>query len=256
MGFKSPSHNDDTFNTRFKPYARASPRAIRPLAARDIEDLELGIELSLRSYYFELERRDYVEPNNYLYVVLTERYQETRMGSAMELDRPITFSGTYGCLDTIMADDETGPLAVVPSGSQAHIQSGENHSPKRERLVRGLQKTADKYLLRHFQANDPHTEELRERINIALRAAMLGADVDNMVPRPKTAHHTKSKEGEPAIIQTTDEYIIPPAMARCIVNCVAKGLQSLRNTLSIKSQVLDFGEVYPDTMPGGLDVIQ
>lgn len=119
MGFKSPSRNDDTFNTRFKPYARASPRAIRPLAARDIEDLELGIELSLRSYYFELERRDYVEPNNYLYVVLTERYQETRMGSAMELDRPITFSGTYGCLDTIMADDEVSTTAS--DGSTTYV---------------------------------------------------------------------------------------------------------------------------------------
>ncbi|KAG1785052.1 uncharacterized protein HD556DRAFT_1314594 [Suillus plorans] len=190
MGFKSPSHNDDTFNTRFKPYARASPRAIRPLAARDIEDLELGIELSLRSYDFELERRDNVEPNNYLYIVLTERYQETRMGSAMELDQPITFSGTYGCLDTIMADDEVSTTASDGSTTYAHIQSGENHSAKRERLVRGLQKTADNTPSRHA-----------------------GADVDNMVPCPKTAHHTKSKEGEPAIIQTTDEYIIPPTIA-------------------------------------------
>lgn len=62
-------------------------------------------------------------------------------------------------------------------------------------------------MLRHFQANDPHTEELRERINIALRAAMLGADVDNMVPRPKTAHHTKSKEGEPAIVRQNNDLI-------------------------------------------------
>ncbi|KAG1810288.1 uncharacterized protein HD556DRAFT_1436004 [Suillus plorans] len=172
----------------------------------------------------------------------------------MKLDLPITSSGTYGCVDTIMADDETGPLAVVPAGNQTHIESGDNNSPKRAKLVRGLQKTADKYLQRHFEANDPHTEELHERVHIALRAAMLGVNIDGMEPRPKTAHHTQSTEGEPTIVQMTNKYIIPPAMARAIVNCLAKGLQSLRNTLSAKSKVLDLGELYPGTMPGGLDV--
>jgi hypothetical protein len=68
-------------------------------------------------------------------------------------------------------------------------------------------------LLRHFKANDPHTEELRECINIAFRAAMLGADVDNMVPRPKTAYHTRSKEGEPAIVRQNNDL-----MANCTSN--------------------------------------
>jgi hypothetical protein len=72
----------------------------------------------------------------------------------------------------------------------------------------------------------------------------------------------------------TNEYIIPPAVARGIVNCVAKGLRSLRNTLSAKLKLVEpiigAGEstwlkfalhdmtpegkaVYPKTMPGEFD---
>ncbi|KAG2094046.1 uncharacterized protein F5147DRAFT_657287 [Suillus discolor] len=185
---------------------------------------------------------------------------KTQMGSDMEIDLPIISNGTYGCTDTIMADREVSTatmlvhLTAYATGNRAHTESCENYCTKRIKLIRGLQKTADKYLRRHFKTDDLRTEQLRKHVNTALRAATLGFDIHGMIPLKVQ----QFRWGDETIVQTTNEYIIPPAVAQGIVNCVAKGLRSLRNALSANPKsielIVDAGElVYPTTMPGGFD---
>ncbi|KAG2103030.1 hypothetical protein BD769DRAFT_1393578 [Suillus cothurnatus] len=200
------------------------------------------------------------------------KFKSMQMGSNMEIDLPIISSRTYGCTDTIMANEETGPLTNIATGNSAQTESRENYCPKRTKLVRGLQKTADKYLQCHFKKDDPRTERLCERVHIALHAATLGVDVHGMVLHYRSTDYSQPEDKRK--IQMTNEYIIPPAVARGIMNCVAKGLRSLRNTLSAKLKLVEpiigAGEstwlkfalhdvtpegkaVYPKTMPGEFD---
>ncbi|KAG2102304.1 hypothetical protein BD769DRAFT_1671462 [Suillus cothurnatus] len=168
MGSNLPSRKHSTFNTQFSPYARASPRALRSLEAHEIQELEWGIKASLKSYQLELQRR--------------EDDVGIWTGSDMDIDLPISSaSGTYGCVDTAMEDDEIRPLALVPVGNIVSNESEGHRSPKRRRLVRGLQKTVDKYIQRHLETKDPRTDRVRKRVHIALQAALVCVDVDDMV---------------------------------------------------------------------------
>ncbi|KAG1810519.1 hypothetical protein EV424DRAFT_1349903 [Suillus variegatus] len=173
MGSNLPSRKYSAFNTRFNPYAKASPRTLRSSEAHEIQELEWGIKASLKSYQLELQQR---EDDVGIWI-----------GSDMDIDLPMSSaSGTYGCVDTAMEDDELTKykirsLAVVPVKNIACGKSEGHQSPKRRRLVRGLQKTADKYIQRHFKTTDPRTDQVRKRVHIALQAALVCVDVDDMV---------------------------------------------------------------------------
>ncbi|KAG2049754.1 hypothetical protein BDR06DRAFT_974978 [Suillus hirtellus] len=81
-------------------------------------------------------------------MLVTEKCQNVRMGSTMDIDLPLSLnSGTYGCVDITMEDDECkiGPLAVIPA---------DNKAPEK-RLIHSLQKTVDKYLQCHLYEKVP-----------------------------------------------------------------------------------------------------
>ncbi|KAG2046079.1 hypothetical protein BDR06DRAFT_1015035 [Suillus hirtellus] len=218
------------FNTRLSPYATASPHALRSSEVHDIQELEWGIKASLKSYQLELQRRgDHVG---------------TRKGSDMDIDLPMRCtSGTYGCVDTAMEDDETRSLAIVPVGNVAGCESEGYQSPKKRRLVRGLQKTVDRYIQRHLETNDPRTDHIRKRMHIALQAALLCTDIDDMLVQ------TPRDENKPKF-QPTDDYLVPHAVAYYIVNGVTSGLRSLGIALSTALNNLKTITGTGSTIPG------
>ncbi|KAG2367153.1 hypothetical protein BDR07DRAFT_1373128, partial [Suillus spraguei] len=208
------------FNTRFSPYARASPRALRSSEAHEIQELEWGIKASLKSYQLELQRR---EDDVGIWI-----------GSDMDIDLPMSSaSGTYGCVDTAMEDEEHKMLlAVVPVGDFVGGESEGHQFPKRRRLVRGLHKTVEKYMQRHLDTKDPRTDQVRERVHIALQAALVCVDVNDVVLP------MQSLDGGNKPAQQTDDYLIPYAIANRIVNGVTSGLQLLGIALSTTSKDL------------------
>ncbi|KAG1844687.1 hypothetical protein F4604DRAFT_1937376 [Suillus subluteus] len=199
MNSNLPSRMHSACTRRFQPYARVSTHSLRSLEARDVQELERGIKASLESHRLETRRRS--------------GDVNIRMGSAMDIDLPLNSSnGTYGCVDTTMEDDKIGPLAVVPT---------ENNGP-RKRLVRGLQKAVDKYLQRHLDGNNPRTNQVRERMHIALQAALLGIDVDEIMVHKQSHEQTQTNKGGNNTWedQTTDDYLIPSAIAHHILDGV------------------------------------
>ncbi|KAG2108578.1 hypothetical protein BD769DRAFT_1675279 [Suillus cothurnatus] len=147
----------------------------------------------------------------------------------MDIDLPISSaSGTYGCVDTAMEDDEIRPLALVPVGNIVSDESEGHRSPKRRRLVRRLQKTVDKYIQRHLETKDPRTDRVRKRVHIALQAALVCVDVDDMVLLVQTSDGPKTKP--------TDDYLIPHAIAYRIVDGVTSGLRLLGIALRTTSK--------------------
>ncbi|KAG1820806.1 hypothetical protein EV424DRAFT_1347053 [Suillus variegatus] len=89
--------------TWFNPYARPSPHPHSHcfLKKYEIQELKWGIRASMKSYERELQRHQ------------DNHWQDVWMGYDMDLDQPITSSGTYGCADTVMADDEVDGWAEV-----------------------------------------------------------------------------------------------------------------------------------------------
>ncbi|KAG1874141.1 hypothetical protein C8R48DRAFT_669747 [Suillus tomentosus] len=164
---------------------------------------------------------------------------KTQMGSDMEIDPPIIFNGTYGCTDSIMADREVSTatmLVHLTAYASERPDPSLSLQPETGRTLKAARTTALKgsnsfAACRKLQINDLRTEQLRKRVNIALRTATLGFDIHGMMPHYRSADYAQPR-GDETIVQTTNEYIIPPAVARGIANCVAKGLRSLRNTLS------------------------
>lgn len=118
------------------------------------------------------------------------------MGSDMDLDLPINGrSGTYGCVDSVMSDNEVSnsplpintttyckskeikPLAIIPMIA-VEARRYQYQSPKKRKLLRGLHKIIDKYIDHHCKRKHASTDQIRERMYIALQAALLDVDVD------------------------------------------------------------------------------
>ncbi|KAG2094393.1 uncharacterized protein F5147DRAFT_778997 [Suillus discolor] len=170
MASKIISRKDNTLKARFNPYGRPSPRSLRgTMNAYEMQELEWGIKASIKSYQRELRQR--------------EDDKDVWMGFAMDLDLPIsTGSGTYGCADTTMVDDENGPLAIVSTTNDCgEAQWYQYQSPKKRKLVRRLHTRVNKYIDRHCEIKHVSTEQLRERMYIALQTALLDVDVDEIM---------------------------------------------------------------------------
>ncbi|KAG1843217.1 hypothetical protein C8R48DRAFT_678778 [Suillus tomentosus] len=220
----------DALSSRNQP----SARALRGnLLAYEVQELQWGINASLISYERELQRSS---------------DEDMYMGSAMDLDLPnSTGNGTYSCMDTLMMDDEVEPFAIVPITYRSSYQT-----PKTRNLIRGLHKSANKYIDRHCKKKHPITERLSERIYIALHTATLGIDVEDIVlPEVREQTIEVAKQSE-----LPTDHLISPAIARRIFNGVMpkvkRGLQSLGAALIVKSSVPVGGYLtgYPATMPG------
>ncbi|KAG2114204.1 uncharacterized protein F5147DRAFT_650013 [Suillus discolor] len=332
MGSNLPSRKHSKFNTRFSPYARASPRALRSSEAHEIQELEWGTKASLKSYQLELQRQEddvgsvtptrapalptpapalldsprggappaprktvvwtAVTPpgamtrpwprwpctcsmeapcistsavlprspeesltfrqgqttlsfSRLTRVVAEKTYPSSHtsthsrrnsiwIGSDMDIDLPMSSaSGTYGCVDTAMEDEEHKILlAVIPVGDFVGGESEGHQFPKRRRLVHGLHKTVEKYMQRHLDTKDPRTDQVRERVHIALQAALVCVDVNDVV-LPMQSPDSGNKAA-----QQTDNYLIPYVIANRIVNGVTSGLQLLGIALSTTSKDL------------------
>lgn len=121
------------------------------------------------------------------------------MGSDMDLDLPINGrSGTYGCVDSVMSDNEVSnsplpintttyckskeikPLAIIPMIA-VEARRYQYQSPKKRKLLRGLHKIIDKYIDHHCKRKHASTDQIRERMYIALQAALLDVDVDEII---------------------------------------------------------------------------
>jgi hypothetical protein len=117
----------------------------------------------------------------------------------MGSDLPINAgSGAYGCVDSVMSDNEVsnsslpinttayckskeiGPLAIIPMIT-IEARRYQYQSPKKRKLVRGLHKGVNKYIDRHCKRKHANTDQLRERMYIALQAALLDMDVDEIM---------------------------------------------------------------------------
>lgn len=176
------------------------------------------------------------------------------MGSDMNLDQPITSgSRTYGCADTVMADDEASKLyCLVKDQNLLYIkqirqlsivsttkicsegQWYQYQSPKNRKLVCDLHKGVNKYIDRHCKRKHTRTNQLRKHMYIALQAALLEVDVDEiMLPEESSDEIQTSEVGENDVRQIIDsmiymddiigfqqDYLISPAVARRILDGV------------------------------------
>ncbi|KAG2151553.1 uncharacterized protein EDB93DRAFT_1103006 [Suillus bovinus] len=140
---------------RFNPYGRPSPCSLRgAINAYEMQELKWVIKASITSYECELWQH---EDDKDAWMVFT-----------MDLDLPIsTESGTYGCMDTTMADDEAWWYQY--------------QSPKKRKLVRGLHACVNKYIDHHCEIRHAGTEQLRKHMYIALQSALLDVDVDEIM---------------------------------------------------------------------------
>ncbi|KAG2740867.1 hypothetical protein P692DRAFT_20822457 [Suillus brevipes Sb2] len=235
MASKIPSRKNSTFKTRFNPYGRPSPHSLRgTISAYETQELKWGIKASIKSYERELQRR--------------EDDKDVWMGSAMDFDLPIsTGSGTYGCAE---AYDEIGPLAIDSRTNNCYeARSYQYQSPKKRKLVRGLHTRVNKYIDRHCEIKHASTDQLRERMHIALQAALLDVYVDEiMLPE---ASSDQVQVGKHSGLQ--QECLTPLMVARQFFNGVGY-LLSLGTAVTTKSSVSDIvyktDKGYPATMPG------
>ncbi|KAG2115328.1 uncharacterized protein F5147DRAFT_649698 [Suillus discolor] len=187
--------------TRFNPYARPSPCPCSHFLKKyEIQELKWGIRASMKSYECELQRH---------------QDNDVWMGSDMDLDRPITSSGTYGCADTVMADDEIEHLSIV---SMTKIRSEgrwyQYQSPKKRKFICDLHKGVNKYIDRHCKGKHMRTNQLRKRIYIALQAALLEVDVDEIMLPEESSDEVQTYEG------FQEDYLISPAVAQRILDGV------------------------------------
>ncbi|KAG1866924.1 hypothetical protein F4604DRAFT_1927918 [Suillus subluteus] len=130
------------------------------------------------------------------------------MGSAMMVDEPNSLGETSGSAQvvdiTITSLDATNiihfklGLTVFPAPISANLvinigsnQAGGHVSPKKGKLIRGVQKTIIKYVERHCKAGHPTTDLLCEHINTVLEGVLLGMEMNNIImPR----HDSKGGE--------------------------------------------------------------
>ncbi|KAG2744788.1 hypothetical protein P692DRAFT_20743065 [Suillus brevipes Sb2] len=210
--------------TRFNPYARPSPRprSWGFLKKYEIHQLNCGIRASMKSYERELQRH---------------QDNDIWMGYDMDLDQPITSSGTYGCADTVMADDEIEYLSIV--SMTKNCSEGrwyQYQSPKKRKFVYGLHKGANKYIDRHCKGKHIRTNQLRERVYIALQAALLEVDIDE-IALPKSSDEVQTYK----VRETDEDYLISPAVAQRILDgvnyLIPKEVKRRLRSLSAKSLV-------------------
>ncbi|KAG1850325.1 hypothetical protein C8R48DRAFT_676825 [Suillus tomentosus] len=163
-----PSRKYSTINMRFNPYGRPSLRSHRKtMNPYDMQEMEWGIKASIDSYERELRQRE---------------DEDVQMGSDMDLNLSINArSGTYGCVDSVMSNyEEIEPLAVIPMIA-FEAWRYQYQSPKKRKLVRGLHKGINKHIDHHCKKKHAGTDQLRERMYIALQAALLDVDVDEII---------------------------------------------------------------------------
>jgi hypothetical protein len=75
---------------------------------------------------------------------------------------------------------EIGPLAIIPMIT-IEARWYQYQLPKKRKLVRGLHKGINKYIDRHCKRKHANTDQLRECMYIALQAALLDMDVDEIM---------------------------------------------------------------------------
>ncbi|KAG0692288.1 hypothetical protein DFH29DRAFT_882698 [Suillus ampliporus] len=222
--------------TRFNPYGRPSPHSLRgTISAYETQELKWGIKASIKSYERELQQR--------------EDDKDVWMGSTMDFDLPIsTGSGTYGCVEP--SYDEIGPLAIDSRTNNCYeARSYQYQSPKKRKLVRGLHTCINKYINHHCEIKHASTDQLRKRMHIALQAALLDVDVDEiMLPE---ASSDQVQVGKHDGLQ--QECLTPLMVARQFFNGVSY-LLSLGTAVTTKPSVSDIvyktDKGYPATMPG------
>ncbi|KAG1895990.1 uncharacterized protein F5891DRAFT_983838 [Suillus fuscotomentosus] len=178
MAFNLPTHRFSAFRPRYNLYSRPPPHSLREsLKAYEIQEIEWSIK--------------------------------ALMGSAMDLYLPIAAgSSTYGCVDTAMENDEEVELLSIVSVTNIWGDAAWSRyqSPKKKKLVRGLHKGINKYIDRHCKKH-AKTDRLRERMYIALQAALVDVDIDDIMLAKKRAEQSQND-------------LIPPAVAECIFNRV------------------------------------
>ncbi|KAG2145753.1 hypothetical protein BD769DRAFT_1660877 [Suillus cothurnatus] len=239
MASKIPSQKYSAINTRFNPYGRPSLRSLRKTVnAYDMQEMEWGIKASIDSYERELRQRE---------------DEDVQMGS----DLPINArSGAYGCVDSVMSDnEEIGPLAIIPMIT-IEARRYQYQSPKKRKLVRGLHKGVNKYIDRHCKRKHANTDQLRERMYIALQAALLDMDVDEiMMPDASSDQAQAGKHSgnqQECLISLEVAQLFFDRINYIIPHGVKRGLLSLRTALTTKSSIPSVTNKtrYPTAMPG------
>ncbi|KAG1736391.1 uncharacterized protein EDB91DRAFT_1250004 [Suillus paluster] len=192
MASKIPSRKHSAINTWFNPYGRPTLRSLMgTVNAYEMQEMEWGIKASIKSYERELRQ--------------CEDDKDVWMGSAMDLDLNLPISagsGTYGCVDSAMANnEEIGPLAIIPMMNCSEARQYQYQSPKKRKLVCSLHKGINKYINNHCKRDHANTDQLCERMYIALQAALLDVDVDDiMLPdagldQAQAGKHSKLQQG-------------------------------------------------------------
>ncbi|KAG2363763.1 hypothetical protein BDR07DRAFT_1375536 [Suillus spraguei] len=145
-----------------------------------------------------------------------QRHQDNDvwMGSDMDLDQPITSSGTYGCVDTVMADEEIKHLSIV---SMSKIRSKgrwyQYWSPKKRKFICDLHKGINKYIDPHGKGKHMRTNQLHKREYIALQAALLEVNADEIMLPEESSDEVQTYEiRENNGFQ--EDYLISPAVAQ------------------------------------------
>ncbi|KAG2341223.1 hypothetical protein BDR05DRAFT_949825 [Suillus weaverae] len=129
-----------------------------------MQELKWGIKALIKSYERKLRQH--------------EDDKDTWMEFAMDLDLP--YNGTYGCADTMMVDDEIGPLAIVSTTDNCGEARWYQHqSPKKRKLVRGLHARINKYINHHCEM---------------LQTALLDVDVDETILPEASSDETQARK--------------------------------------------------------------
>ncbi|KAG1811326.1 hypothetical protein EV424DRAFT_1349664 [Suillus variegatus] len=168
MASKITSHKNSALKVRFNPYGRPSPRTLRgAINTYEMQELKWGIKASIKSYERELRQH--------------EDDKDTWMEFAMDLNLPYsTGSGTYGCADTTMVDEEIGPLAIVLTTDDCgEARWYQYQSPKKRKLVCGLHAHVNKYINCHCETLQP---------------ALLNVDVDEIILPEASSDETQARK--------------------------------------------------------------
>ncbi|KAG1793377.1 hypothetical protein EV424DRAFT_1354237 [Suillus variegatus] len=217
MASNIPSRKS-TISVRFNP---------KTMNTYDMQEMEWGIRASIDSYERELRQRE---------------DKDVQMGSDMDLDLPINGrSGTYGCVDSVMSDnEEIKPLAIIPMIA-VEARRYQYQSPKKRKLLRGLHKIIDKYIDHHCKRKHASTDQIRERMYIALQAALLDVDVDEIILPDATSDQVQAGKNR----GNQEEYLISLEVAQRFFNGInyiiprraKRVLQSLGTALTTRSSI-------------------
>ncbi|KAG0709128.1 hypothetical protein DFH29DRAFT_870158 [Suillus ampliporus] len=129
------------------------------------------------------------------------------MGSAMSIDKPKS-PGTLGSAQDVsitspnVGGDEEFQAPISMANIANNISGSQVAGPlssKKKKLAHGLQKAINRCLCRHCKGEHPTTDLLCERIHAALEGALLGMEVDDIMPngedKPKTNNKQQDKRG-------------------------------------------------------------